>query len=97
MIDELIQNLLDNPSEENKEKYNTYVNQVEYSILLESYRYSAKSQEHFDKKREAFAYRRECAKIVLNKWVAKYGSTENSPVSYADTLIIPFQEIKNPK
>lgn len=97
MIDELIQIVLDDPSEENKEKYKTYINQTEYSMLLEAYEHPEKSQEFFDQKRKAFAYRRDCAKVFLNKWIAKYGTTENSPVSYADTLIIPFQEIKQPK
>jgi hypothetical protein len=41
-----------------------------------------KSQEYFDKRREAFAYQGKCAKMLLNSWVATYGSTENCPISH---------------
>lgn len=93
MIEELIQN----PSEENKQKYLDFVNQKEYDLIVEAHEFPPKSQEFFDKKREAFAFRRESAKMLLNKWVAVHGTAENCPVSYADTLNVPFQQIKPPK
>lgn len=93
MIEELIQN----PSEENKQKYLDFVNQKEYHLIVEAHEFPPKSQEFFNKKREAFAFRRESAKMLLNQWVAVHGTTENCPVSYADTLNVPFQQIKPPK
>lgn len=97
MIKELIQTLVKNPTEENKEKYLKFVNEMEYSLLQESETLPFKSQEYFNKRTEAFAYRRKCAMILINYWLATHGSTENAPVSYADTLNIPFQQIKVPK
>jgi hypothetical protein len=93
----MIEELIENPSEENKQKYLDFVNQKEYDLILEAHKFPPKSQEFFDKKREAFTFKRESAKILLNQWVAVYGTTENCPVSYADTLIIPFQKIQIPK
>jgi hypothetical protein len=97
MIDELIETLVKNPTEETKQNYLEFVNEMEYSLLQDAETFPFKSQEYFDKRKQAFAYRRECAMMLLNKWVATYGSTENAPVSYADTLNIPFQTIKAPK
>jgi hypothetical protein len=97
MIEELIQTLVEAPTEENKENYFKFVNDMEYSLLQDAETFPFKSQEYFDKRKQAFAYRRECAMILLSKWVATYGSTKNCPVSYADTLNIPFQQIKAPK
>lgn len=96
MINNLIQNLVEEPTEENKEEYFNFVNNTEYSLLVESESLAKKSQEYFDKRKEAFSYRRNAAITFMNMWVAKYGSTENSPITYADTLIIPFQSIKVP-
>lgn len=97
MIDELIETIVKDPTEKNKQNYLQFVNEIEYSLLKDAETLSFKSQEYFNKRRQAFAYRRECAKMLLNKWVSSYGSTNNCPVSYADTLIIPFQTIKAPK
>jgi hypothetical protein len=97
MIEELIQTLVEAPTEENKENYFKFVNEMEYSLIQDAETFPFKSQEYFDKRKQAFAYRRECAMILLSKWVATYGSTENCPISYADTLNIPFQQIKVPK
>lgn len=97
MIENLIQDLVKNPTEENKENYLIFINQMEYSLLEEAETFPLKSQEYFNKRTKAFSYRRECATMLLNSWVAAYGSTLNCPVSYADTLNIPFQQIKVPK
>jgi hypothetical protein len=97
MIEELIESLVKNPTEELKETYLNFVNTTEYSLLEDAETLPFKSQEYFDKRKQAFAYRRECAMILLNSWVSAHGSTEFCPVSYADTLIIPFQQIKIPK
>lgn len=97
MIDELIQILVKDPTEENIQNYLQFVNEMEYSLLQDAETFPFKSQEYFNKRKQAFAYRRECAMMLLNKWVATYGSSENCLVSYADTLNIPFQQIKVPK
>jgi hypothetical protein len=97
MIENLIDNLIKNPTEENKENYLSFVNEVEYSFLQDAETLPFKSREYFEKRSEAFAYRRECAKMLLTKWVSVYRSTEGCVVSYADTLNIPFQQIKAPK
>jgi hypothetical protein len=97
MIKTLIQELVKNPTEENKEIYLKFVNEMEYSLLQDAEALPFRSQEYFDKRKQAFAYRRECAIIVLQRWVSTYGSTEGCVVSYADTLNIPFQQIKAPK
>jgi hypothetical protein len=97
MIEDLIQTLVESPTEENKENYFKFVNETEYSLLQEAETLPFKSQDYFDKRKQAFAYRRECAMMFLNSWIATHGSTENAPVSYTDTLNIPFQQIKAPK
>jgi hypothetical protein len=96
MIRDLIQTLVESPTEENKKNYLDFVNQMEYSLLQDAEAFPPKSQEHFDKRKEAFAYRRNCAMMLLNSWVSVYGTSQGCPVSYADTLIIPFQQIKAP-
>jgi hypothetical protein len=73
------------------------VNITEYSLLVEAENFSKKSKHYFDKRRDAFSYRRTSAIAFINNWVQKYGSTENSPITYADTLNIPFQSINTPK
>jgi len=97
MIEELIESLVKNPTEELKETYLNFVNTTEYSLLEDAETLPFKSQEYFDKRKQAFAYRRKCAMMLLNSWVSAHGSTDNCPTSYADTLIIPFQQIKAPK
>jgi hypothetical protein len=97
VIENLIDNLIQDPTDQNKELYLSFVNEMEYSLLEEAEIFPFKSQEYFNKRTEAFAYRRECAKMLLPKWIAAYGSTEGCVVSYADTLNIPFQQIKEPK
>ena len=94
MLDEIINSLVENPTEENKNQYFTAVNQEEHRLLKEAHESPPKSTEFFSQRSKAFSLRRESAMKLISKWVAKYGSTENSPVSYADTLNIPFQTIK---
>jgi hypothetical protein len=96
-IEELIDDLVKHPTDEHKETYLKFVNEMEYSLLQDAEAFPFRSQEYFDKRKQAFAYRRECAMIVLQRWVSTYGSTEGCVVSYADTLNIPFQQIKAPK
>lgn len=43
---------------------------------------------------KAFAYKKTTAMKMISAWVKKYGTTENCPNSYQDTLNIPFQQIK---
>jgi hypothetical protein len=81
-LNDVISNLLDDPSEENKKKYEEYVNKLEYDLLLNNERISA------------FAVRGECASELLKLWVQKFGSTEGCPASYQDTLNVPFRKIK---
>jgi hypothetical protein len=96
-IEKLIDDLVKHPTDEHKETYLKFVNEMEYSLLQDAETLPFRSQEYFDKRKQAFAYRRECAMIVLQRWVSTYGSTEGCVVSYADTLNIPFQQIKAPK
>lgn len=96
MIDQLIEALVKDPTDQNKENYSNFVNQMEYSLLQDAESFPFKSREYFDKRIEAFAYRRNCATMLLKEWISVYGSTENCVVSYADTLNIPFQSIKTP-
>lgn len=97
MIENLIDQLVENPTEEYRELYSKTISTTEYSLLEESTQHPFKSQEYFDKRRQAFSYRKECAIKLINAWVKKYGSVENCPVKYSDTLIIPFQKIEEPK
>jgi hypothetical protein len=97
MIQDFIKNLVENPTEENKQNYLKFVNEIEYSLLEDAETLPFKSHEYFEKRKQAFAYRRECAIILLKDWISTHGSTENCPVSYADTLNVPFQQIKTPK
>lgn len=96
MLRNLIQTVVENPSKENKEAYFNFVNKTQYSLLLESENLPYKSQEYFDKRKEAFSYKRNASISFINMWVEKYNSTKNSPITYADTLNIPFQSIKVP-
>jgi hypothetical protein len=94
MIDNLISTLVEFPSEENKEKYLTYIHNTEISLLQEAETFPHKSQEYFDFRKKAFSYRRKSATKLINLWVSKNQTSLGCPVSYADTLNIPFQSIK---
>lgn len=95
MLEDIIQTLIDNPSEVNTVNYFKHILDRENDLIKESITLPYKSREYFDKRIEAFSYRRECAKKLLNAWVGKYGKTEKCPVKYVDTLNIPFQQIKS--
>jgi hypothetical protein len=94
MTEEIILNLVETPSEENKQNYLNHILETENYLLKESTTLPYKSREYFDKRIEAFSYRKESAMKMISAWVKKYGSSENCVVSYADTLNIPFQTIK---
>jgi hypothetical protein len=94
MIEELISNLVETPSEENKEKYLTNIHTTEIKFLQEAETFPYKSQEYFDARRKAFNYRKASAIKLINSWVSRYSTSLGCPVSYADTLNIPFQTIK---
>ena len=93
-IETFISDVINNPSEENKEKYLNYVLESEHKLLKESNIFPYKSKEYFNARKKAFSFRRECAMKMISEWVKVYKTTENCVVSYADTLIIPFQQIK---
>ena len=85
MIDKLITDIVESPSENNKNEYEDAVNCLEYDLAMQG------------DKVKAFSVRRDYAIKMLNQWVSKYKTTEGCPVSYADTLNIPFRTIKKPK
>lgn len=93
---EMIDHLVENPTDENKTSFLYSLSQLEYSTLEEAESYPKKSREYFQTRTEAFAIRPECARMLLRKWVSKYGSTEGCPLKYEDTLNIPFRQIKKP-
>ena len=97
MIIELIQSVIDSPTEDNIQSYKSHIDEMEYSLLKDAESFPFKSQEYFSKRTEAFSYRRETSMKMITAWVKQYGSTQGCPSSYADTLNIPFREIKKPK
>lgn len=94
MLDEIIDLVVENPTEENKQHYFTILNQEEHRLLEEAHEQPPKSREFFHQRSRAFSLRRESATKLINKWVKKHSSMKDCPVSYRDTLNIPFQEIK---
>lgn len=94
MIEQLIETLVKEPNEENISNYFEFINEMEITLLENAEAFPFKSQEYFNMRTKAFAYRRECAMITISKWVSTYGSSKNCPVTYADTLNIPFKTIK---
>lgn len=96
-LETIIELLVNTPSKENVEKYMTHINESELSLLVESNNFPFKSKDYFKKRTEAFSYRRNSASILISKWVEKYKTTQDCPVSYADTLNIPFQKINPTK
>lgn len=95
-LNSLLELVVESPTEENKLEYLTTLNELEYMILEESEKYSPKTPENLNIRREAFATRPKYAKLMLEKWVAKYKTTQGCPHAYQDTLNIPFQQIKQP-
>ena len=96
MIEHIIEDLIQNPSEENKSKLEKELNTLEYDTLKEAESFPKKSREYFEKRTEAFSIRSKYAKMILAKWVSKFGSTQGCPVTYEMTLNIPFRQIKKP-
>jgi hypothetical protein len=96
MIESIISELVESPTDDNKQKYLEHIDKIEYDLLVESNELPFKSREYYEKRIEAFSYRRESAMKLISAWVSKYGTSENCVVSYADTLNIPFQQIKKP-
>lgn len=95
-VQEVINMVLDNPSEENKNLYHSKVNDIEYRLLLEAEECEPKSREYFNKRTDAFSFRRNCCSSMITQWVAIYKTSEGCPCTYADTLNIPFQKISQP-
>jgi hypothetical protein len=96
-VEILLNMVLEEPTEENKENYLNKLNELEYALIEESAKYPDKSQENLDLRKESFSTRTTYAKKMLSLWVNKYQTTEGCPHSYQDTLNIPFQQIKKPK
>jgi hypothetical protein len=91
---EMIDHLVETPTEENKNEFLKSLYDLEYSILEKAESLPKKSQEYFNTRAEAFSIRSKYAKILLAKWVSKFSSTEGCPLKYEDTLNIPFRQIK---
>lgn len=94
MIEKLIDLVVTNPTEKNKLEFEKAINLLENSLIEEAQFLPPKSQEYFNKRTEAFNVRLTYSKLMLNKWVSKYGSTNGCPVKYESTLNIPFRQIK---
>lgn len=92
----MIDFLVENPTEDNKTSFLFSLMQLEYSKLEEAETHPKKSRQYFQARTEAFSVRPEYARILVGKWVSKYGSTEGCPLKYEDTLNIPFRQIKKP-
>ena len=95
-LQELINQVVENPTDDNKQEYLKNLNLLEITILKEAEKYKPKTPEYFSIRQEAFATRGKYAKIVLSKWVAKYGNASGAPHKYEDTLSIPFRSIASP-
>jgi hypothetical protein len=80
---ELIDLVVQESSDENKQLYEDYVSRLEYDLIVEN------------KRSEAFTIRGKCATQLIGKWIKVYGSTQGCPASYADTLNRPFLLEKN--
>jgi hypothetical protein len=94
MIEQIIDQVIQDPTENNKELFLTELNKLEHSLLLEAENYNNKSTEYFKTRTKAFSIRPQYAKMILNKWVAKFKTTQGCPLKYEDTLNIPFRQIK---
>lgn len=95
-LQQLINQVVENPTDDNKQEYLKELNLLEISILKEAEKYKPKTQEYFSIRQEAFATRGKYAKMFLNQWVSKYGTTNGAPHSYENTLNIPFRSIASP-
>jgi hypothetical protein len=93
--DDEISSVLEDPSEENKNRLLKKVNVIEYSILGEAEDY--KNTVYYQRKRsEAFSVKFKVASKILPLWIKKFGSTEGCPYQYKDTLLVPFNSISAP-
>jgi hypothetical protein len=95
-IDQIIEEAIENPTEENVIKYREEINNLEYQTLIEAENFPKKTQEYFNKRSEAFSLQGKYASVVLRKWVEKYKTSNGCFCSYRETLNIPFREIKQP-
>ena len=68
MITELIQSVIDNPTEDNIQLYRSHIDKMEYSLLEDAEQFPPKSQEFFSKRTEAFSYRRESSMKMVTAW-----------------------------
>lgn len=91
---EMIDLLVENPTEDNKQTFLVSLAALEHSTLAAADKFHKKSQEYFQMRTQAFSVRPECAKMLLRKWVSKFGSIDGCPLKYEDTLNIPFRQIK---
>jgi hypothetical protein len=91
---EMIDLVVENPTKENKQTFLASLSALEQSTLAAAEELPRKSQEYFKMRTQAFSIRSECARMLLRKWVAKFGSTDGCPLKYEDTLNIPFRQIK---
>lgn len=96
-VEILLHKVVEEPTEENKEKYLKKLNELEYTLIQKSAEFPHKSQENLDLRKQSFSVRGNYAKKMLSLWVTKYQTTKGCPHSYQDTLNIPFQQIKTPK
>lgn len=96
MIEQIIDQVIENPTEENKQIFLKELNLLEYSLLVEAETHPKKTTEYFRTRTKAFSVRPEYAKVILKKWTEKFKTTEGCPLKYEDTLNIPFRQIKLP-
>ena len=95
-VSQLLNKTVETPTEENKKEYLKELNVLEIAILKEAEKYKPKTPEYFSIRQEAFATHGKYAKMFLNQWVSKYGTTNGAPHSYENTLNIPFRSIASP-
>lgn len=96
MIEKLIDEVVQYPTDDKKNEFLKVLNQLEYSLLEDAENLPFKSREYFDKRTEAFSVRSKYAKIMLARWIEKNNTTQGCPLKYEDTLNIPFRSIKKP-
>lgn len=94
VLNQAIDNLIEDPSEENKKLFIDALETEEYNVLVSADKLEFKSREYFKKRQEAFALRSKIAINILYKWNTKFNTSEGCPLQYRDTLNIPFREIK---
>lgn len=93
-LTQLIDDLLENPTEENKNELLETITQQEVLLLQEAEAHEFKSREYFCKRTLAFKVRPTSAMTLVPKWISKFGSSEGCPLQFSDTLNIPFRQVK---